>query len=269
VNNCCLIENLIMFNKIISFATSKFSRQTLIKLSYTFGFMIRPVFWGNKVECPVCKRHFRKFLPYGYGTAKDNRLCPGCLSLERHRLLYLYLKEKTNFFTDNLTVLHFAPEQPFLKRFRKCKNLKYTTADLDSPIADIQLDVTKIDLPDNSYDVVICNHVLEHVTDANIAMKEIYRILKPDGWAIMLVPINPDIDTFEDPSVTDPKERERLFGQYDHVRQFGRDYPDYIAKAGFDEVIVDDLYYSIPEKDRERMKLARPGEEYIYGGRKK
>lgn len=204
-------------------------------------------------------------MPYGYGEAKENRLCPKCLSLERHRLMYLYLKGKTNFFTDELNVLHIAPEQPFLKRFRACKNLHYTTADLDSPIADIKLDVMKIDLPDNSYDFIICNHVLEHVEDANIALGELHRILKPNGQAIMLVPINPDIDTFEDPSITDPKERERLFGQYDHVRQFGRDYPEYIKRAGFD-VIEDRIYYEIPEKEREKMNLARYGEEVIYGG---
>jgi SAM-dependent methyltransferase len=206
-------------------------------------------------------------MPYGYGEAKDNRLCPKCLSLERHRLMYLYLKEKTNFFTDNLDVLHIAPEQPFLKRFRTCKNLNYTTADIDSPIADIKLDVMKINLPDNSYDFIICNHVLEHVEDANIALKELYRILRPQGQAILLVPINPDINTFEDPNITDPKERERLFGQYDHVRQFGKDYPEYIKRAGFD-VIEDRIYYEIPEKEREKMQLARYGEEVIYGGRK-
>ena len=186
-----------------------------------------------------------------------------CLSLERHRLLWLYLKEKTDFFSAPLKVLHFAPEQPFLKRFRALKNLDYTTADLCSPIADLQLDVTDIQQPDNTFDVVICNHVLEHVNDANKAFAEIKRILKPGGWAILLVPINPDVDTFEDPSVTDPKERERLFGQYDHVRQFGRDYADVLRKAGF-QVVEDRLYYELPNDQRERMHLARRGEEIIY-----
>ena len=143
------------------------------------------------------------------------------------------------------------------------KNLDYTTADLDSPIADLHLDVTDIHQPDNTFDVVICNHVLEHVSDANKAFAEIKRILKPGGWAILLVPINPDVDTFEDPSITDPKERERLFGQYDHVRQFGRDYAEVLRKAGFD-VTEDRLYYELPESQRERMHLARRGEEIVY-----
>lgn len=249
--------------KLIAFFTRIFPRQWLIKLSYVFSFFIRPFYWGNKVECPVCGSHFRKFLPYGYGVAMDNRLCPKCLSLERHRLLWLYLKEKTNFFTAPLKVLHFAPEQPFLNRFKSLENLDYTTADLDSPIADLHLDVTDIQQPDNTFDVVICNHVLEHVSDANKAFAEIKRILKSNGWAILLVPINPDVDTFEDPSITDPNERERLFGQYDHVRQFGRDYADVLRKAGFD-VTEDRLYYELPESQRERMHLARRGEEIIY-----
>ena len=100
--------------KLIALFTKIFPRQWLIKLSYLFSLLVRPFYLGNKVECPVCGGHFRKFLPYGYGKAMDNRLCPKCLSLERHRLLWLYLKEKTDFFTAPLKVLHFAPEQPFL-----------------------------------------------------------------------------------------------------------------------------------------------------------
>ncbi|MCQ2306908.1 MAG: methyltransferase domain-containing protein [Bacteroidales bacterium] len=253
--------------KLIALITKIFPRQTLIKFSYLFSVLIRPFYIGNKVECPVCGGRFRKFLPYGYGEATDNRMCPKCLSLERHRLLWLYLKEKTSFFTDNLKVLHFAPEQPYLKRFRAMKNFDYTTADLDSPIADLHLDVTKIDLPDNQYDVVICNHVLEHVDDVNKAFSEIKRILKPDGWAVLLVPINPNVDTWEDPTITDPEERKRNFGQYDHVRQFGRDYAQVLEKAGF-IVDADRLYYELTDEQRERMKLARKGEELVYVARK-
>lgn len=249
--------------KLISLITRIFPRQMLIRFSYLFSLLIRPFYWGNKVECPICGGHFRKFLPYGYGEAMDNRLCPKCLSLERHRLLWLYLKEKTGFFTDNLKVLHFAPEQPFLKRFRALKNLDYTTADIDSPIADLHLDVTEMNIPDNQYDVLICNHVLEHVDNVDKAFSEIKRVLKSGGWAILMVPINPDVDTFEDPSVTDPEERKRLFGQYDHVRQFGRDYADVLSKAGF-KVTADRLYYELPDEKREKMHLARKGEELVY-----
>lgn len=249
--------------KLIALVTKLFPRQFLIKCSYLFSWLIRPFYWGNRVECPICGKRFRKFLPYGYGVAADNRLCPNCLSLERHRLLWLFLKDKTDFFAAPLRVLHFAPEQPFQKRFRTLNNLDYITADLDSPIADLHLDVTAIDQPSEAFDVVICNHVLEHVSDVNKAFSEIKRILKPGGWAILLVPINPDVDTFEDPSVTDPKERERLFGQYDHVRQFGRDYAEVLRNAGF-VVEEDRLFYELSGERRERMHLARRGEEIIY-----
>ena len=249
--------------KLIALFTKIFPRQTLIRFSGLFSFLIRPFYIGNKVECPVCGKHFRKFLPYGYGKAMDNRLCPCCLSLERHRLIWLYLKQHSNFFEAHLKVLHFAPEQPFLKRFKALKNLDYTTADIDSPIADLHLDVTNIDLPDNRYDVVICNHVLEHVNDVNKAFSEIKRILKPGGWAILMVPINPNVDTWEDPSIIDPEERKRCFGQYDHVRQFGRDYAQVLENAGF-TVDADSLYYDLTEEQRQRMRLARPGEELIY-----
>ncbi len=249
--------------KLIALFTKIFPRQTLIRFSALFSFLIRPFYIGNKVECPVCGKHFRKFLPYGYGKAMDNRLCPYCLSLERHRLIWLYLKQRSNFFEAPLKVLHFAPEQPFLKRFKALKNLDYTTADLDSPIADLHLDVANIDLPDDQYDVVICNHVLEHVNDVNKAFSEIKRILKPGGWAILMVPINPDVDTWEDPSITDPEERKRCFGQYDHVRQFGRDYAQVLEKAGF-TVDADRIYYDLTEEQRQRMRLARSGEELVY-----
>lgn len=150
-----------------------------------------------------------------------------------------------------------------MKRFRALKNLDYTTADIDSPIADLNLDVTEMNIPDNQYDVLICNHVLEHVDNVDKAFSEIKRVLKPGGWAILMVPINPDVDTFEDPSVTDPEERKRLFGQYDHVRQFGRDYADVLSKAGF-KVTADRLYYELPDEKREKMHLARKGEELVY-----
>ncbi len=194
---------------------------------------------GNKVECPVCGGHFRKFLPYGYtkATGRDNCLCPKCLSLERHRLMWLYLNKETDFFSKNLKVLHIAPEQCFYKRFKALTNLDYTTADLESPIADVHFDVQKIPFAEETYDVVICNHVMEHVTDDAKAMSEIYRVLKPNGFAILQVPMDTDNpNTMEDPNVTDPKEREKLYRQKDHVRLYGLDYSDRLSAAGFNVV---------------------------------
>lgn len=219
--------------KFIRFLVRNIPRPVLIRFSKIFTWIIIPFYKGNKVECPICESKFRKFLPYGNKGAV-NRLCPKCLSLERHRLMWLYLQDKTEFFEKKLKVLHIAPEQSFYKRFRKLKNLDYTTADLVSPIADLHFDIMNIPLEDNLFDVVICNHVLEHVSDDIAAMKEILRILKPGAWAILQVPINKNFEfTYEDSSITDAKEREKAFGQYDHVRWHGRDYPTRLESAGF------------------------------------
>lgn len=219
--------------KIIRFFVRNIPRPILIKMSGLFSILLRPFYYGNKVECPICENKFRKFLPYG-SKAGENRLCPVCLSLERHRLIYLYLKNHSDFFTEKYKVLHIAPEQPFLKRFKKLSNLDYTSADLVSPIADLHFDIMKIPLEDKTYDWVICNHVLEHVENDIDAMKEILRILKNGGKAILQVPINYDYaETHEDLSITDPKEREKIFGQYDHLRWHGLDYPERLKTAGF------------------------------------
>lgn len=202
-------------------------------------------------------------LPYGYIEPRENALCPGCLSLERHRLLWLFLKNKTGFFTDNLKVLHIAPEQSFYLRFRKLKNLQYTTADIESPIADVKLDVQNMPFNDEVFDVVICNHVLEHVRDDRKALSEIFRVLKRGGFAVMMVPTSYSMEkTFEDPTVTDPVERQKLFRQKDHYRLYGRDYLERVQAAGFvigAENYLDTL--SLEERDKYRL----PEMEYMYG----
>ncbi len=212
----------------------------LIRLSY----LARPVFAfflkGNKFTDPINGKSYRKFLPYGYETVRENVLAPGTLSLERHRLLWLYLKNETNFFTENLKVLHFAPEQAFYKRFRKMENLDYTTTDLNSPIADVKADICDLPFKANSFDFIICNHVLEHIQDDTKAMQEIFRILAPGGTAILQIPYKANLKTtFEDNSITDPKERAQIFGQYDHVRVYGMDYFTKLESIGFKVEAVD------------------------------
>lgn len=240
--------------KIMRFLVRKVPRPYLIKFSFLFSKIVAFFYRGDNVYCPVCESSFRKFLPYGNKGA-DNRLCPRCLSLERHRLLWLYLKNKTPFFSHKLKLLHIAPEQPFLKRFRALKNIDYTTADLESPIADVKLDVREMPLKSDSFDVVFCNHVLEHIDREQAAMKEILRVLRPGGWAILQVPIDPErTQTFEDASITDPKEREKVFGQYDHVRVYGSDYPKHLEKAGF-EVIPERYVDEFSREQVQRMRL--------------
>lgn len=247
--------------KLIRFFVRHIPRPILIRFSKLFSFLVRPFYFGNKVECPVCGHKFRKMLPYG-NKAGENRLCPVCLSLERHRLMWLYLTEYSDFFKNNYKVLHIAPEQPFLKRFKTAKNLDYTTADIVSPIADLHFDIMQIPLHDNTYDWVICNHVLEHVENDIDAMKEILRILKPGGKAILQVPINYSYsETHEDKSITTDKQREEIYGQYDHVRWHGLDYPKRLEKAGF---VVDnfDIKDYLSDELIEKFRLDK--QEILY-----
>jgi SAM-dependent methyltransferase len=199
-------------------------------------------FKGNTYVDPIDGKGFRRFLPYGYGVQRPNVLSPGTLSLERHRLLWLYLQNETGFFEKPLKVLHMAPEQCFLSIFKKMKNLDYTTADLYSPIVDVKADILDLPFEDNQFDLVLCNHVLEHIVDDAKAMSELYRVIKPGGLGIFQIPQNMELDkTFEDPSITSPEERAKHFGQYDHVRVYGKDYFDRLRKAGFK---VDEVDYS-------------------------
>ncbi len=224
-------------------------RPILIRSSY----FIRPILaWylkGDKFTDPIDGRSFKTFLPYGYATQRNNVLSPSTLSLERHRLLWLYLKNETNFFKAPLKVLHFAPEQAFYNRFRRQENLDYVTTDLESPLADVKADICNLPFEDNSFDVILCNHVLEHIPDDTKAMQELYRILKPGGMGIFQIPQDLNrATTFEDNSIIDPKERTLIFGQYDHVRVYGRDYFDKLKAVGFR---VDPINYSetlSPEK---------------------
>ncbi len=243
---------------IIKFLLKYIPRPFLIKLSLIFRKPVAFFYRGKKQECTICEGHFRKFLPYGYAShTSSNRLCPKCLSLERHRLLWKYLHTETNFFTAKLDVLHIAPEQPFLKAFRQQHQEKYVTADLESPIADVKADVRDMKkvFDNEKFDYVICNHVMEHIDREQEALKEILRILKPGGHAILQVPIDSSLEqTFEDSSVVSPKERERLFGQYDHVRKYGLDYPERLRKAGF-LVKEDNFVSTFSEEDQERYRF--------------
>ncbi|WP_114749432.1 class I SAM-dependent methyltransferase [Pleomorphovibrio marinus] len=215
---------------------------------------------GKNVTCPVCGSRFRKFLPYGR-AARENALCPNCLALERHRLMWLFLKRETTFFQDRLKVLHIAPELCFIKRFKNLSNIEYITGDLESPLAEIKMDVHDIPFEANSFDVVFCNHVLEHVDSDSKACKEINRILKPSGWGIIQSPVYDLPETLEDMAISSPKEREKVFGQSDHVRKYGRDYAKRLSKSGL-RVAENQFVKSLSTE--EIKKYALPPEETIY-----
>ncbi|MCF6294807.1 MAG: methyltransferase domain-containing protein [Flavobacteriaceae bacterium] len=217
-------------------------RPFLIRLSYIARPFLSFLLKGDRFTDPIDGKSFRNFLPYGYGKQRDNALSPSTLSLERHRLLWLYLKNETVFFSAKKKVLHFAPEQAFYKRFRKLKNLDYTTTDLYSPLADVKADICDLPFGDNEFDIIFCNHVLEHIPDDTKAMQELYRVLKVGGMGIFQIPQDLSRETtFEDDSIIDKKERAKIFGQYDHVRVYGRDYFDKLRSIGFK---VDEIDYT-------------------------
>lgn len=189
---------------------------------------------GDRYTDPIDGNSFKSFLPYGYGNVRENVLSPSTLSLERHRLLWLYLNRETDLLSRPQSVLHVAPEQCFYARFRESEHLTYTTTDLLSPLADVKADICDLPFATNSYDFILCNHVLEHIPDDYKAMQELYRVLKPGGTAILQIPLeNNRAFTFEDDSITDRVERARIFGQYDHVRVYGMDYFERLKSVGF------------------------------------
>ncbi len=180
---------------------------------------------GNNFFCPVCGTGLRSF---------KSGLCPFCGSGKRHRTLWMFLTRKTNLFSARLEVLHFAPEHCMAKHLSKPVNIKYLSADLGSPRAMMKLDMTNITFPDESFDVVISSHVLEHVIDDIRAMHELVRVQKSSGWSIHIVPIDHSRETtLEDPAINTPEERNRVYGHYDHKRIYGRDYKNRLESVGF------------------------------------
>lgn len=243
--------------KVFKFFLNSIPRPILIKFSY----LVRPLFalWykGTTYKDPIDGKTFRSFLPYGYEKPRENVLSPSTLSLERHRLLWLFLKDKTNFFTTSLKVLHFAPEQAFYKKFKKLSNINYTTTDLNSPLADVKADICNLPFKEDSYDVILCNHVLEHIPDDTKAMQELYRVLKPGGWGVFQVPQELERPvTFQDDTITDKKKRAEIFGQYDHVRIYGQDYFQKLRSIGF-EVEEVDYTSTLTTEEINRYRLAK------------
>ena len=234
-------------------------RPWLIKASYLVKPIIAFYLKGDTYTDPIDGNSFRKFLPYGYSKQRKNALSPSTLSLERHRLMWLFLKNETSFFTSSkkIKTLHIAPEQCFLKIFKKQKNLDYITSDLESPIADVKADICNLPFKNDSFDVVFCNHVLEHIPDDKKAMQELFRVLKKGGFGVFQIPQDMSREnTFEDASITDKKERTKIFGQYDHVRVYGRDYFNKLRSVGFK---VDEVDYTqrITTKELERFCLMK------------
>ncbi|NOZ47507.1 MAG: methyltransferase domain-containing protein [Chlorobi bacterium] len=247
---------------IIALVTRIIPRPFLHKISHFFLQLISLFYRGKKYEDPINGITYRKLLPYGRLNSRKNALAPDSMSLERHRLLWLYLNEKTNLFKQPNKFLHIAPEYCFIKIFKKQKNIEYITGDLLSPWADVKLDVHNIPFDDNTFDVLMCNHVLEHVDNDKKVMQEFYRVLKPGGWGIFQVPIDYKREkTLEDPLIKSKADREKYYWQADHVRLYGLDYGEKLKNAGF-KVTEDDF---VKKLDSLLVKkYALPADEIIY-----
>ena len=234
---------------LIKFILNLIPRPVLQRVADWIVPVVGMLYVGKGKECPLCGCQRRKFIPYGYVKPRENALCPNCLSLERHRLLWLWLLRESDIGRGAMALprlLHIAPEVALMRKFRKMyarEKERYVTADLESPLADMHFDVQEIPIEDGAFDCVICNHIMEHVEDDRKALKEIFRILRRGGWGVILSPVELEREkTFEDDTITDREERTRIFGQYDHRRIYGRDYTERLQEAGFE-------VYDIPYKE--------------------
>ncbi|HEY5531326.1 MAG TPA: methyltransferase domain-containing protein [Candidatus Anoxymicrobiaceae bacterium] len=205
----------------------------LIPLLLTaYGRLNALLYRGNALTCPCCGGRFRRFKAYG-AVKRPNSMCPRCRSFERHRLIWLFLEQKTGFFTDELKVLHFAPEFWFRRIFGRLPRMTYVTVDLRSPLADLKADITDVPCDSEEFDVILCVHVLEHVQDETRAVSEVLRILKPGGWAIISVPVDAGRETTYEVETSSGAERLKAYGKTDHVRVYGRDFQERLESAGF------------------------------------
>lgn len=206
---------------------------------------------GSTHYCPICDSRLSGFHSFG---GRQNVVCAVCGSWQRHRRDWLFMQKRTDLFDGRpKKMLHVAPEKALGKLFQEVPTIDYLSGDLNPEVAMVKMDITDIQLPNNTFDVIYCSHVLEHVPDDRKAMRELYRVLKPGGWAILHVPILREV-TYEDPSVTTPEERLRVFGQSDHVRMYGLDYADRLREAGFD-VSVEPFVDTFSAEEVERLGL--------------
>ncbi|MEA2421017.1 MAG: hypothetical protein QOF55_116 [Thermoleophilaceae bacterium] len=220
------------------------------------------IYRGNRVECPCCGAHFSRFMP---GLShRDTRVCPRCGAQERHRALWLYMRERTDLFArPQLSILHWAPEYALQRSLRALPNAAYVSADLEGDEAAQHMDMTDVPFKDGAFDLIVCVHVLEHVADDRRAMREMARVLKPGGTAMLLVPIVLEQPTREnDPAVVTPEQRKAAYWQEDHVRLYGADFPARLEEEGFD-VTVDRWVRSLDQATLERHGLFPLEDVYV------
>jgi SAM-dependent methyltransferase len=200
---------------------------------------------GNNVYCPCCGGHFSRFLEVG--PKREPMLCPRCRSNDRDRYFWLYLEKNPDFFRPGIRLLHIGPETIYYNRFRKIPGIDYVPGDKfilqfgsTYPPETVYVDITDMpQFPDNHFDFIFCSHVLEYIPDDRKALREQYRVLKPGAKAIISVPIKHGSPvTLEDPSITDPDEQARIYGDTGHIRYYGEDYPEKLRSIGFRPVFT-------------------------------
>jgi SAM-dependent methyltransferase len=219
------------------------------------------IYRGNRVECPCCGGGFSRFMP---GLShRDTRVCPRCGAQERHRALWLYMRERTDLFArPQLSILHWAPEYALQRSLAALPNAAYVSADLGGDEALQHMDITDVPFKDGAFDLIVCVHVLEHVEDDRRAMREMARVLKPGGVALLLVPIVLEQPTNEDPSVVTPAQRREAYWQEDHVRLYGHDFPERLEEEGF-SVTVDGWVRSLDQPVLDRYGLFPLEDVYV------
>lgn len=231
-----------------------FLEPTLIGLWFFFRPLVRILFFGRRRYCPICDSHCRLFLSHGRGARiRPDVVCPVCLCHDRHRFAYLYLKTSTDLY-DGLPkrFLHFAPEPEFSRQFKRIPCVHYVDADWASPHSRRKIDITNTRLPDSSFDVIYCSHVLEHVVEDRRAIQEMFRVLTPGGWALIVVPIGEPFQTVEFPRASNGSDRPSWHTR--HVRSYGMDFRERLLKAGFEAQAVSARQIASAE-DCARMSL--------------
>jgi SAM-dependent methyltransferase len=219
--------------------TSLLPQHLLLKAEPQLRKIVSAFFVGNNYECPVCGFHARKFIAVHEG---ESHLCPRCGSIERKRLLWLYLRDEIKIHEKkNFNVLHFSPSSALFKKLKALKGIEYVPTAFDNPLIKNHFDITSLPLPEYHFDLLICYHVLEHVTNDIKAMSELFRVLKKGGVALLQVPFSVK-ETIEDSSVTNPEDRKKFFGQEDHVRYYGQeDFKQRLKNIGFS---VEEIFYA-------------------------
>lgn len=216
---------------------------------------------GNRYQCPICKGRFSTFLSSEI-FKRENTLCPRCLSIERHRQLFLYLFFKTDIFFNRLNVLHVSPEHSIQKLLVKQKKLSYISIDKDKNAAMKIMDLTNLRFNDNYFDIIICSYVLSHVKNDDIALREIYRVLKQNGIAIILVPIKGNITK----EIHRPADNSNNKYKHYHYRQYGKDFVKRLEQHQFIVTIDQFLqtlhpsvqdYYRISTTDSDPQSIYR------------